>query len=310
MTSEKQAETHPDQSTYLRFTTPQIVSRELTTLSGILKGIHIDGTVTPAEIQGLMDWMTRNQQFERKHPFGEIFTVLLDALADGVLTEDELADIVWLCDKYVGESGYFDAITGDIQQLHGILAGIAADGRIEKSELIGLREWLQENDHLKSCWPYDEIEAVICHVLKDGVVDQQEHAALLGFFSEFVKSEDHRAVDIPENWGQISIQGICSVCPEIDFSDRVFCFTGSSARMTRKKIAEIIESAGGQFSKSLTKSVQFLVIGAEGNPCWTFSCYGRKVEQAVELRRSGHQVVLVHEYDFWDAALDAGVVTA
>lgn len=303
------SETHPDQSAYFRFTAPQVVSRELATLSGILKGIQIDGAVEPAEFREVTEWMKRNQQFERKHPFGEIFTVLVNALADGVLTDEEIADIVWLCDKYIGEGGYFDGITADIQQLHGILAGIAADGCIQKSELVGLRDWMEENDHLKSCWPYDEIEAVICHVLKDGVIDQQEHATLLHFFSEFVKSEDHRAIDIPENLERISIQGICSVCPDIAFSERVFCFTGSSARMTRKKIAEIVIAAGGQFSQSLTKSVEFLVIGAEGNPCWTFSCYGRKVEQAVELRRSGHPVVLVHENDFWDAALDAGVVT-
>lgn len=56
---------------------------------------------------------------------------------------------------------------------------------------------------------------------------------------------------------------------------------------------------GNQHSK-----LNYLVIGAEGNPCWAFACYGRKVEKAVELRKKGVRVVIVHENDFHDAVLD------
>lgn len=31
---------------------------------------------------------------------------------------------------------------------------------------------------------------------------------------------------------------------------------------------------------------------------WAFSCYGRKVEKAVQLRKDGSQVIIVHENDF------------
>ncbi len=55
----------------------------------------------------------------------------------------------------------------------------------------------------------------------------------------------------------------------------------------------------------MTAKLNYLVIGAEGNPCWAFACYGRKVEKAVELRKKGIRVVLVHENDFHDAVLDA-----
>lgn len=298
---------HADQAPYLRYTGPQEVSRELRLLDGILRGIHIDGRVNRHEVRGLDDWMKRNRCFETRHPFSEVFGVLESALADELLTDEETDDILWLCEKFIEENGFYKAITADIQRLHGILAGVAADGRILSEELIGLRCWLEQHDHLKRCWPYDEIESLISDVLKDGRIDVNEHETLLRFFAEFTPSGDHRSVDIPENWGKSTIQGICAVCPEIEFRANVFCFTGSSTRKTRLEIATLIEAAQGRFSKNVTQTVNYLVIGAAGNPCWAFSCYGRKVEQAVQLRKSGHPIVLVHEFDFWDAAMDTGL---
>ena len=79
---------------------------------------------------------------------------------------------------------------------------------------------------------------------------------------------------------------------------------------------EIIELIGNCFFKAknqvacgprvgwVAKQTEFLVISAKGNPCWAFSCYGRKVEKAVKLRKKGHAIVIVHESDFWDAVED------
>ena len=58
--------------------------------------------------------------------------------------------------------------------------------------------------------------------------------------------------------------------------------------------------AGGIFKDSVVKNTDFLIVGDEGNPCWAFSCYGRKVEKAIELRKSGSKIQIVHENDFWD----------
>ena len=75
--------------------------------------------------------------------------------------------------------------------------------------------------------------------------------------------------------------------------------------MTRKELTLTLEGVGGRVSKSITKKTDYLIVGADGSPCWTFSCYGRKVEQAVIARQSGSPILIVHEYDFWDALMDA-----
>lgn len=57
-------------------------------------------------------------------------------------------------------------------------------------------------------------------------------------------------------------------------------------------------------ASSVSNKTDYLIIGADGNPCWAYACYGRKVEVAVKLRKEGGKILLVHEYDFLDALAD------
>ena len=82
----------------------------------------------------------RIRQFANRHPFKEILPSIKTALSDGVLTPDELKDLLWLCSNLKGDNPYFDAVTADIQTLQGILHGITADGKIEKEELVCLQD--------------------------------------------------------------------------------------------------------------------------------------------------------------------------
>ena len=51
---------------------------------------------------------------------------------------------------------------------------------------------------------------------------------------------------------------------------------------------------------SVSKKTNYLIVGDDGNPCWAYACYGRKVEKAINLRKEGAQIIIVHENDFWD----------
>lgn len=106
--------------------------------------------------------------------------------------------------------------------------------------------------------------------------------------------------DLDELKNKYSVDGICAICQEIDFDGTTFCFTGQSKRAKRKEIAEIIESLGGKFNNNVTKKTRYLIVGNDGNPCWAFSCYGRKIEEAVNRRKNGQTLTIVNEIDFWD----------
>ena len=124
--------------------------------------------------------------------------------------------------------------------------------------------------------------------------------AFMGDFIDCTESYNISQEEIDDLKKKYNISGICSIQPDITFKDQVFCFTGKSSRASRKEISDVIMQAGGIFKDSVVKNTDFLIVGDEGNPCWAFSCYGRKVEKAIELRKSGSKIQIVHENDFWD----------
>lgn len=286
-----------------KYTTKSIFEKAINSLIGIIEGITIDSKINDQEVIFLQAWIDDHRIRADKHPFTELFPVLENALADNVVTSEEKEDILWLCKKLTSTQ-YFNQATADMQKLHAVLAAIAADGEISIDEMKGLSSWINEHDNLKGCWPYDEVESLITSVLRDKKIDEKEHALLLSFFAEFVSIMDNKTIVNPMFEVNKTIIGVCSVCPDISLQNSVFSFTGESYKYKRKEFASLITSLGCVFSNSVTKSVDYLLVGSEGNPNWAYACYGRKVERAVELRKQGHKIIIVHENDFHDVLQD------
>jgi NAD-dependent DNA ligase len=294
---------HPDQSKYFVFTSRSRLEKSINSLIGLIEGIAIDGTITGPEISFLKRWLADHEELQDRHPYNELMPVVQAAISDGILSQEEREDILWLCER-LRSTEYYNKTTADLQRLHGILGGIIADGVVTEDELRGLSSWLGDHEHLRTCWPYDEIGSLITAVMADKKIDEQEQKILKDFFSEFVQILDEQTIVNPRIAEGMTLVGLCAVCPEIGFAGQKFCFTGSSTRHTRADLAALVKRLGGDVVSSVTSTVSYLVIGAEGNPCWAYACYGRKVEKAVELRRAGSRLLLVHENDFHDAVAD------
>ena len=291
---------------YFRFTGKGRLDKSINSLLGLLEGIAIDGQVTPGEVAMLGMWLADHRDVATRHPFSELVPAVAGAVADGILDPEEREDLLWLC-RRLRSTEFYDTVTADLQRLHAVVGGIAADGVITTDEMRGLSDWLTEHEHLKTCWPYDEIETLTTKALGDGHIDEAEHKMLLEFFTEFLAVLDERTVVRPVAFDgpEMTIGALCSVAPEVTFAARSFCFTGASSRFKRADFEDLVHSLGGEPLANVTAKLHYLVIGAEGNPCWAFACYGRKVEKAVALRRKGVRVVILHENDFHDAVQDA-----
>lgn len=268
------------------------------TLEGLLRGVAADDIITDEEKNAVSQWIDEHQHFAARHPFNEIIPELEQVFSNDDM-EERVQDILWLCDKLKDVKIFYDVTTADMQTLQGIINGILADNIIEVKELQYLLEWIQEHPHLKGLWPYDEIESLAIGILEDGIIDDEEHETLLRFFDDFQRYvNDERGDVIAEN---MTVQGICAVDPEIQFENMCFCVTGKSTKASRKEFENKIKELGGTVTGKVGKGLDFLVIGAGGSSCWTYSCYGRKIEKAMKLRKEGTRVAIVHEYDFWDA---------
>lgn len=303
MNNQDKIETY-DEMQYEMYTFRSQFEKSLYTLIGIIEGIRSDSVITVEEKEELVNWCMVHNEFKTKEPFKSIIALINNSLSDDILTDEEIEEILYACKNQNQNNPYYDLITNSLQELSGILHGILSDNVVNTEEITELKKWLQENDYLENTFPYAEVYSVVHKVLEDNMVDHEEEKMLKVFFSEFVDQRNSINIDTPalaELKATIKISGICSLAPEIDFKEKTFCFTGASSKATRSEIAHKVLSSGGLFTDSLNKKVDYLIIGNEGNPCWAFTCYGRKVEKAMVMRREGHKIILVNEIDFWDA---------
>lgn len=292
---------------YQKYMKPAEIEKAVNTLSGILQGVTIDNLINVTELNEFLNWVELHRVFSNRQPFKEIFEVIDTVMEDGVLTDEEVEDLLYVCTNMSSDSSYYGIITAGVQELEGILHGILADNEISDDEIKGLSNWISENDFLKGTYPFDEIDSLLLSVLSDKVITQEEKERLMVHFSSFVdmsKSNNIDSLHLSELKKQYQITGICAACPDIKIQDRLFCFTGASAKASRDEIAERIIGRGGYFKSSVTDKTNYLVVGNDGNPCWAFSCYGRKVEKAMSMRREGHPILIVNEVDFWDVMVE------
>lgn len=133
-------------------------------------------------------------------------------------------------------------------------------------------------------------------------MDATHHAALLQLFAEYADGGSVSPDATPKSQPLI---GLCVICPEIEFSGRSFCLTGSSTRLQPTDFAALVMRLGGTVASLPSSTLNYLVVGAEGAVHWEYACYGRKIDAVVRLRKEGARVQIVHELDFMDAARDA-----
>ena len=292
---------------YRQFTTRSELHKAVNTLRGIVAGITTDTQVNQDEINELSNWCMLHEHLEDRHPFNELIPIIRSTYMNGTISDDTKNDIVWLCNNFVSTEQYYDLTTSSLQFLFGLLHGVMADGKLTDDEIKNLQTWITNNSLLEGCYPFDELESLISAILLDGIVTAEERERLIAFIGEFIDTS--MSYNINENFfdelkNKYSISGICSICQEIDMENKVFCFTGKSIKSTRDKIAEIITQHGGIYKDRITLDTDYLIVGNAGNPCWAYSCYGRKIEQAVVFRKDGGKIKIINEVDFWDILED------
>ena len=287
--------------TYRIFTGKAEADKAINSLKGILQGIVIDQTLNRKELAELDRWAKNHQELIDRNPFREFIHGIRATLNDEIPIDEALDNMNWLCMRYEDENIYYNAVTADLQLLQGVCHGILSDGVINQKEVEGLQEWMNANDHLASYYPYDELYTVLQQILQDGVVDEGEKVLLKAYFNQFVRLNDKQLTEkIKEETASTKISALCSIDPKLSIDGKRFCITGKLTRGNRTDLTRKIEDWGGICCRSTTKDTDYLIVGDNGNPAWAFACSGRKVEQAMNWRKKGSQVVLVHEYDFWD----------
>jgi hypothetical protein len=284
------------------FTTKARADKAINSLKGLLLGIISDEIIDAKEMEELRLWAKEHYDLVNRNPFREFMILIENTASNEIPTKESIEDLYWLCQKYEHNSIYYNGITSDLQLLQGIFHGILADGILSDEEIFKLHDWLSQNKHLSSYYPYDEIRSLVLSIVEDKIITEEERIVLTAFIKQFVEIKNTEvAQKIERDTSEVNITGICAVSPEIIFENKTFCVTGILNRGSRSEFQKLIKDKGGIPVNSISKKTDYLIVGSTNNACWSYSCYGRKVEKALELRKSGHTIVLIHETDVFRA---------
>lgn len=294
-----------DQITLNIVTARSQADKAINSLKGILLGINMDGIVDDKEMEELRAWSKKHDDLINRNPFNEFMYIIGQTTSNGVPLKETIEDLFWLCQKYENDNYYYNGVTADLQTLQGICHGIIANGVIKDEEIIELNNWLYQNEHLNTFYPYDEIRSLLLSILSDGKIEEEEKTVLLAYFNQFVKLNNSEVKEkINELTKDVTISGLCTSEPDVIFDGKTFCITGILQRGNRDVLKERITQLGGIPTDSISKKTDYLIVGDNGNPAWAFSCYGRKVEKALQMRKEGHTIIMIHEFDFFDIVDD------
>ncbi|TDE14780.1 BRCT domain-containing protein [Dyadobacter psychrotolerans] len=291
-----------DNETYVQFCGPAQLEKDLNILRGFISGIRLDDDINKREAESLLKWIESVRHCREKYPYKILVEKITKVLADGVVTEDESQDLLWLCDQYLNiENPYYNLITSTIQQLTGLISGIIADRTINAKEIYELNIWLQENLFLAGTWPFDDLLASVRKISMEGFITPKLHEDLLKFCDSInVISENS------ETNGKKLVAAISEEKVQVLIQESSFCITGASKLYTRRQIAEIVELHGGIIQDSVSGKLNYLVVCDDKNACWAFASYGRKVEKAIQLKAKGNGPMVIYEEDLFDSLMSLG----
>lgn len=177
-----------------------------------------------------------------------------------------------------------------VDELIGLAKGLLADNILSPEEVQFLITWMQANQHIASTWPASVLFDRVKRALEDGIIDDEERKELFDILKQLTGDQliENCSTPLPLDNPQ----------PNINFEDSVFCVTGKFAFGPRSEIEKLIEERGGELNNSITKKVNYLVIGTFSSRDWIHSSYGRKIEKAVEYRDNGDDIAIISEDHF------------
>lgn len=181
-----------------------------------------------------------------------------------------------------------------LESLLGICRGIVVDGVVNENEIVFLDTWLKENTEIAKCWPSDVLAARVRSILADGRVTAEEAADLTDTIAQIIGGTTY---DIGTVSGMATRLPIDDV-KRLQFRNALFCLTGKFIYGTRRKCEEAIIDRGGQTADTVTKGLDYLVIGTLASRDWAHTSHGRKIERAIEYRRNGSRLVIISE-EIW-----------
>jgi NAD-dependent DNA ligase len=149
-------------------------------------------------------------------------------------------------------------------------------------------------------WPANILLSRISLILKDVMVDDDEKKDLLKILSDISGGVE----PLPDRYQDKSLTlAFDDPLPDISFPKKIFCLTGQFCYGPRSRCEEEIIRRGGVVKKNVIFSLDYLVVGTFGNAEWIHTSYGRKIEEAMEIKNSNKSNLAIVPEEHWASKL-------
>jgi NAD-dependent DNA ligase len=186
----------------------------------------------------------------------------------------------------------------DICELLGLARGLLADGVVTADEAILLHDWVTRHKDALDHWAVRTVHDRLVAHFEDGLIDEEERADLKVLLDSLVGGELSAVCDADA----ATTLPLDQPLPTIEWTGKVYVFTGKFAWGTRQDCEREVVTRGGACDANVTKRTDYLVIGTFGSRDWVHTAFGRKIDKAVSYRQAGASVHIVAE-DHWADAL-------
>jgi len=176
-------------------------------------------------------------------------------------------------------------------ELIGLSAGLIADGTVNQQEAEFLKNWIETSFSHFDDPVVNIIYRRLADMLSDGVLQPEESTELVELLHKFTGP----TLSTDKPFVAPSTLPYCDPAPELVLTGRCFMFTGTMAFGPRKDCEALITERGGVIGGTVSKKVNYLVVGSIGNDQWLHSTYGTKIKKAVAIRESGAPLSIISE---------------
>jgi NAD-dependent DNA ligase len=184
----------------------------------------------------------------------------------------------------------------DLDQLMGMAEMGLSDDKIVQHEAEALHNFLVRASNN----PHPVLNPILNRVsemLSDNYLDAEEAEELKEILKKLTGNDDTLG-----EMGKSSTLPLCEPPPDVSFKDKVFVHTGTFAYGNRKEVEAAVTELGGTCKSSVSKKVDFVVLGIYVTDSWIHEKLGRKIEKAMEIRSQINHPQIIHE-PHWEAML-------
>ncbi len=185
-----------------------------------------------------------------------------------------------------------------IAEMVGLVQGIVADGRVSAEEAERLAAWTRNHPETALRWPANILALHLTRIFEDGRVDRRERARLRAMLEQLAANPAgfaggfRLATDLP----------IPRPEPPVVFEGRTFLFAGEMAYGPVHACEREVQELGGSCLKTVTRRLDYVVIGAIAAQDWAQRAFGAVVDDVVRYRARGVSIAVITE-EHWAAAL-------